>query len=602
MLERLSEKVGPTGSLQGEGLANLLGRPPFDPLTLALRESGQNIWDARDRTRSVPTMLVRVRTLTATQAPVLGRLFQAGEESDDEPADTNLLSQCLAANLPTRVLEICDFGTVGLSGLTDPQSAEGNFVKFFFDIGTSHFDGGDGGTYGYGRSSLYLASKARTILVDSLTAGSTPSRRFMGSRIGTSYERITRGQTKRYTGRHFWGKALGEGGVAPVEGRMAEALARALGMPERGQGTEGTTILIPWPEMPESGAGTRIAEILLHNLWPKLVSTSGDRAMKIEVEEDGVVVPISNPRTHATYRLLAEALLTARTRNERFGAVPIEVHRPKRTTGHIAFARSEGSLPISSDQGADDRPEHLFKGSIHHVALMRPSELVVRYLEFPGVGEDMNWAGVFLCAEDEVVMRAFASSEPPAHDDWVPDRLSGAESTLVRVTKLKRIPEAVNHQFGIRLGMQGRETGANASLAAAADRFASQFLSGDGSGAAADEGGRGGNDGGANGPKLKPLTFVGLTVSEGRKMASFRTAIAGNIAVHVRGSAVVEGAGGSDALPDDLLLPAIRGWRHPDGSYTAGNVCEIAPGGDYVMEVEFRGVYAVVARCEMVRG
>ena len=43
MLERLSERVGTTGSIQGEGIANLLGRPPFDPLTLVLRESGQNI-------------------------------------------------------------------------------------------------------------------------------------------------------------------------------------------------------------------------------------------------------------------------------------------------------------------------------------------------------------------------------------------------------------------------------------------------------------------------------------------------------------------------------------------------------------------------------
>src|SRR3546814_10439966 len=52
MLERLSERVGTTGSIQGEGIANLLGRPPFDPLTLVLRESGQNIWDARSRMRS----------------------------------------------------------------------------------------------------------------------------------------------------------------------------------------------------------------------------------------------------------------------------------------------------------------------------------------------------------------------------------------------------------------------------------------------------------------------------------------------------------------------------------------------------------------------
>src|SRR3546814_9124100 len=63
--------------------------------------------------------------------------------------------------------------------------------------------------------------------------------------------------------------------------------------------------------------------------------------------------------------------------------------------------------------------------------------------------EESDWAGVFLSSEDESALRAFASFEPPAHDDWVPDRLRGADATLVRVTVRKRIPEAVRQRFGV---------------------------------------------------------------------------------------------------------------------------------------------------------
>src|SRR3546814_11658018 len=96
-LERVSERVGTTGSIQGEGIANLLGRPPFDPLTLVLRESGQNIWDARSRmegdSQEIPRMLVRIRTLDQRQAGVLQRLIESGADCEDEPLEPNALRE-----------------------------------------------------------------------------------------------------------------------------------------------------------------------------------------------------------------------------------------------------------------------------------------------------------------------------------------------------------------------------------------------------------------------------------------------------------------------------------------------------------------------------
>src|SRR3546814_14072984 len=95
--------------------------------------------------------------------------------------------------------------------------------------------------------------------------------------------------------------------------------------------------------------------------------------------------------------------------------------------------------------------------------------------------EESDWAGVFLSSEDESALRAFASFEPPAHDDWVPDRLRGADATLVRVTVRKRIPEAVRQRFGV-VPLSNFPVGeAENSLAAAADRFSERFIAGDGS-------------------------------------------------------------------------------------------------------------------------
>src|SRR3546814_17953010 len=108
--------------------------------------------------------------------------------------------------------------------------------------------------------------------------------------------------------------------------------------------------------------------------------------------------------------------------------------------------------------------------------------------------EESDWAGVFLSSEDESALRAFASFEPPAHDDWVPDRLRGADATLVRVTVRKRIPEAVRQRFGV-VPLSNFPVGeAENSLAAAADRFSERFIAGDGSAPGRSEGRRVGQE------------------------------------------------------------------------------------------------------------
>src|SRR3546814_18456008 len=84
--------------------------------------------------------------------------------------------------------------------------------------------------------------------------------------------------------------------------------------------------------------------------------------MRIEVEEEGVPVPIPDPGRHPVYGLFASALLTARTRDAAKGAEAMKVYRT-RVAGHLAFAESVGRPRTEVTQDVGDRPERIFDRS-----------------------------------------------------------------------------------------------------------------------------------------------------------------------------------------------------------------------------------------------
>lgn len=590
MMERLSERVGGTGSLQAEGIANILGRPPFDKLTLVLREAAQNIWDARLRKEgaSAPRMLVRLRTLAPAQQEALKACLAGGSAGEREPAHLDELAQHLARSGPIQVLEIADFNTVGLHGGIDPRNSSSNFVRFFFDIGAAHFQDGDGGTYGYGRSSLYLMSAVRTILVDSVPYDEPAGRRVMACRIGNSYTaRRMAGEPSRFTGRHFWGRRMDDSSIHPVIGDPATMIADSLGLPHRAEGESGTTIMIPWPELEGQPPGEAIVKAVRDNLWPKMVSRGGRRPMRFEVDIEGRSLPIPDPSSHPTYSLFSEALLSARSRASGMGALPIL--RYSTELGHMGFASRLRSADGSVGEAGHDR----FRNGVHHVALMRPSELVVRYLEFPGLDDTRDWAGVFLCSEEDEIRNAFAQSEPPAHDDWVPDRLDGNDRLIVQFA-LRSIRSHVRTRFAAQVPVASAPL--TTSLGGAADRFANQFLSGDGSAPRL-------GDGKAPRPRPRPAmvvptpVFVGLEHVGGRSLARFRVRFPGPDPTRVKGVASVVIQGGGE-LPEGLREPVVTGWRCPDGSLVAGDGCLLKTPGDYHVEIEFKDRYALEFRLQ----
>lgn len=114
-LQLYSEPYGSTGNI-GENFRRLLGAPSIDPLQTLIRESVQNIADAAKLGRG-PEILIRIRTLTAEQRETLrSRVFTSLPE---EPSSRDQIRSTVDLD-PLIVLEICDFGTVGLGGRPAP--------------------------------------------------------------------------------------------------------------------------------------------------------------------------------------------------------------------------------------------------------------------------------------------------------------------------------------------------------------------------------------------------------------------------------------------------------------------------------------------------
>lgn len=435
-LEIFSEPFAKTGNISAEGFRNLLGRPTLGLTKTVIREAFQNCIDAA-RKNTAPNILLRVRILTDDERIALAKRVFA-----ELPADASS-QEAITASLrkpDLRVMEIADFGTNGLAGPTradmpsdDPDEAD--FVNFMRNVGAARDVYQGGGTYGYGKTSLYAMSGCSAIVVDSeTTMNRKPVRRLMACHLGAAHDAERKGlPRRRYTGRHWWGIDDGEGGVDPVEEDLAVEISRSIGMPERARGTTGTTIMIVDPLLFDDGDGSiadSLLETILWNFWPRMTETTPMlRKLAVCLEVDGQTIPIPKPEEYPPLDLFAAALKEIREGADSLQT--IRSQRPARDLGLFAIkrgmcgARASGAL----------REGSIIPRQSRHIALMRPVELVVKYLEgeaFPD--RRYEWAGVFMCSNDDDVEHAFAMAEPPAHDDWIPDNLpKGPEKTFVRV-------------------------------------------------------------------------------------------------------------------------------------------------------------------------
>lgn len=457
-----SEVFPATGGASAEGISNQLGRPRADRFTLLVREAIQNSWDARlNAAGGVRFEITGCFLSRDARQALLDTIFH------DVPANLPVRTR-LADSSDFAVLAIRDFGTKGMGGPTRgnivPRPGEAtNFVDFMRYSGRPPNRTYGGGTYGFGKAAYFLASSLRTICVHTRFAGATSvESRFMASALGPQFE-TTGTDSRRYTGRHWWGGRAADGVVDPVGGHDADELARLLDPAVREPNATGTTIYVLAPEFggtsPEHVFDS-MARTIVEFFWPKSidgVDNAPSMTFSLRWQGHDIALPINEPQ----WALLSHAFLAASSgASTDFGQVhPISSQRPRQHLGKLALMRRPANS-VSVGGGTTSEVAESISGRrivefpLRHIALMRAPNFVVKYIEGPPAPYGLaEYAGVFRV--DSGVDAAFARSEPPTHDDWVPDQLEATwEKTYVRVAqrRIKELVEAFAAPFSVEPG------------------------------------------------------------------------------------------------------------------------------------------------------
>jgi hypothetical protein len=582
-LERQSEIFTATGNVAAEGVRNQLGRPKLDLLTMLIRESIQNSWDAKAPDKKTPVKYsLDIWTLDQKQAKCFRETIFA-----DVPEEGIKIGELLEGE-GIQVLAISDRGTTGLGGPTradeyvedsdDPAEAR-DFVDFLRNVGQPPDKRFGGGTFGYGKTSLYLASKASVICVHThCSHKGRLQKRFIAAGLGDQYRTKRGRKTTGYTGRHWWGEAK-KGFVEPVTGARADKLAERLGMPGFKGEDRGTTILIPFPRLGDLDARSAMqlmAEAITWNFWPKMVGDKPSMKFRVSVDHKGLRIP--RPENFPPL----EGYVKALEKVERFKAgkeeedvYEVELLRPKTLLGYLSlvqFPRQERRVKVP-DSAPDGLP---FRS--HHIVLLRKPKLVVKYLAGPPLTVDeVEYAGVFLVADE--CDRSFARSEPPTHDDWVPKVLADKLDRRRVNVAMRRLRD--------RLKMQGRyalpsaQSATSVPLGGFSDQLGGLLSTVQGTGlggvpeSEGEKGGRGGS-----GRIRKPRTVRVRVTSPGelithKSMPAVRSAFEvefpeglSSCTVRARVQPVLDGGGLEKAAPLGASTPAILRWEGPDGSIT----------------------------------
>lgn len=595
-----TEPYGTTGNI-GENFLRLLGSPSLSKLQTVVREAVQNIADAAKLGRG-PEIEIRVRKLSAAQLSCFRDELLA--ELPEERTSRANLRRFLDAREPV-VLEICDFGTSGLGGPTRadriPVGTERtDFINFLRNIGTPRDTDHGGGTYGFGKSALYAVSRCSTIFVDTLVGhGDERERRLIGCHVGARFELAEDGMKRQFTGRHWWGVPdAGDGIADPARGEDAAELAAMIGLPERPEGRSGTSIMILDFETEDEALhtiGSRIVEGLLWSFWPRMMRDApAQKKFSCRVFVGDAELPIPAPEEFAPLDLYCKAMRAARSASGN-DVRPIACGKPIKHLGQLAIEkglRGERRPLVAEDS--------LFPQVSHHIALMRPVELVVKYLKgAPHPDERLEWAGVFIADNDDEVERAFAFSEPPAHDDWVPKNMEkGRQQTFVNVA-LKRLEQHA-HEMGEQ-GL-GRPTASLDAppLARAAGKLGAALSGVTGDGAGEARGGGGGGGGSARKARATRPLFERLTKENGQTLAVFSTELrqdAARSGVRLLAEAAVAMDGnGAGKLDASIEPPLVVRMRSDDGQLVSDTGVIAVDGTDGRFEIYVR----VPADCAVI--
>lgn len=473
-MEWIPESYPRAGGLAAAGFYKLLGRPRLDPLTVLVRETAQNSWDARLNNAKPVGFTIEGWYHTNDERHALrNEVFVGAKNAKGTNLDHELASPKLIG------LFISDRNTKGLSGPLQADEADPDntydWVDFVLNVGKANTQGHTGGTYGFGKTISYVVSAANAVVIHSRTVHrGREQTRLIACAIGEEFTRNRR----LYTGRHWWG-VRDEDVPSPVTGPTADELAARIGMPEFTQGETGTNILIVAPDLagrtPEQ-AMRFIAESITWHLWPKQIMRKGKRAMEIEVSWNGDPIAIPRPEDRPPLQGFAqafEAVLEGKAGDKSPVGLRVDTircQRPSTVVGTLATVPLVHRERAVVDDGSNSEdpeapaPAAVIAGVSHHVALLRTPELVVQYLEGPPPPEGgTEWAGVFRARDEHD--GHFAAAEPPTHDSWIPSLLPKSRGRTIVNVGLREIRAALENRWARRKRHIHEEASSTAMIA-----------------------------------------------------------------------------------------------------------------------------------------
>ena len=587
----IPERYPASGTIGAAGFYKLLGRPQLDPLTVLVRETAQNSWDAKSKATTTVRFAMHGRDLTESERDFLiNSVLTNGAEAAGTGLE-DLPLQCQA-------LYVVDRGTVGLGGpFSASEVSESNvydWVDFILNVGKANTAGHTGGTYGFGKTIAYVVSRVNTVVVYSRAKhlGSLQSR-LMACAIGDEFKR----ENVLFTGRHWWGAGEGDTPV-PLVDAEADEIANALGMPKFEGDDTGTTLMIIQPDFggrtPRQGMQFMV-EAALWNLWPKLVdqpSRPPEMDVSFSWNAESLLLPSPESRPPlASFVQAFQGLLSSASIEEQAPGLSVQeirTDRPNRVVGQLAvlpMAFQERALVDDGSSEGDPEslsPAAMIEGPSHHVALLRSPNLVVEYLEGPPSPEgSFEWAGVFKA--DSNNDKIFALAEPPTHDTWRPDLISDRlDKSLVKVG-LQNIRKALETRWGSRSAVAATQS---TSTSAVAHRLAHLVAGSEGTAALAPEPGAGGGGGGvgkrsaaklqvlASGPLDHPSELrTGVTVLVSPATGTALTQLDATIGIALAG-------GGVDLNSDGGLRLLSAKWEGSSQALDGLNASILVNGAD----------------------
>ena len=189
----LSEENPPMGGPRGLALIGLLNAQKLDDVSILVRETTQNSWDARLSNSESVGLRFASWNLSEQMADDARNMFLEGLPSVKE---VEPLRRSLNRPNPS-VLMVRDLNCHGLDEATlrkenDPDG-KNRYISFLLNFGDSRHSEGDGGSYGFGRSITYRLSRSRFIVVYTRaknTSGNLESR-LVGSLLTENFGNFT---------------------------------------------------------------------------------------------------------------------------------------------------------------------------------------------------------------------------------------------------------------------------------------------------------------------------------------------------------------------------------------------------------------------------